>query len=457
MFETLSAPALLDAMGAAQRDERSATARRLLAVGRFALRRLAELGDAHGNWCVDDWEAVAAEVGAELGISRQWASSQMHHGTTLIERLPKLGEVFATGEVDYRIVDIAISRTQLVVDEGVLAQIDRMLARQVRRWNKLSRRKITERVDWMVIELDPEAVRVARESDADRHIEVTPGHNGTAEVYGTLRAAAAVALDQRLDELAATVCADDPRTKGQRRADAVDVLTAGGTAMPCECGREDCPADPAGVARSKVVIHVLADAATVEGHGAAPALLAGYGTVPAEAVRRLTPTAKVRALHAPTGEDRYRPSAKLADFVRCRDLSCRFPGCDEPAERCDVDHTVPYPAGPTHPSNLKAYCRTHHLLKTFFAGPGGWSERQSPDGTVTWTSPTGRRYVTVPDGALFFPQLAQPTGHVPAGSAAGGGLAMPTRRRTRTQEREYRIEWERGLNRARYAADPPPF
>jgi hypothetical protein len=44
----------------------------------------------------------------------------------------------------------------------------------------------------------------------------------------------------------------------------------------------------------------------------------------------------------------------LAEFVRCRDLTCRFPGCEQPAEFCDIDHTVPYQVGgPTHPSNLR--------------------------------------------------------------------------------------------------------
>jgi hypothetical protein len=64
-------------------------------------------------------------------------------------------------------------------------------------------------------------------------------------------------------------------------------------------------------------------------------------------------------------EPGYRPSAALERFVRCRDLTCRFPNCDRPAEFCDVDHTVPYPLGPTHPSNLKCLCRKHHLVKTF--------------------------------------------------------------------------------------------
>ncbi|MCX6486856.1 MAG: HNH endonuclease, partial [Mycobacterium sp.] len=39
----------------------------------------------------------------------------------------------------------------------------------------------------------------------------------------------------------------------------------------------------------------------------------------------------------------------------------------------------------------------------------------------------------------------------------GRTLMMPTRKRTRAAERAARIAWERGLNEARWAADPPPF
>ena len=56
--------------------------------------------------------------------------------------------------------------------------------------------------------------------------------------------------------------------------------------------------------------------------------------------------AQVRYLSAPHGdpEPRYRPSTALDEFVRIRDLTCRFPGCDRPAEYCDLDHTMPWPA-----------------------------------------------------------------------------------------------------------------
>jgi hypothetical protein len=100
--------------------ERAAFARQLLAVGRFTLRRMEQTAGEHDIRCVDDWEAVAAEVGAELGISRGRASSQMHYGTTLLERFPALGAVFLAGAVDFRVIAAAIFRTDLLTDTVVL-------------------------------------------------------------------------------------------------------------------------------------------------------------------------------------------------------------------------------------------------------------------------------------------------------------------------------------------------
>ncbi|CRZ18109.1 HNH endonuclease signature motif containing protein [Mycolicibacterium neworleansense] len=138
----------------------------------------------------------------------------------------------------------------------------------------------------------------------------------------------------------------------------------------------------------------------------------------------------------------------LSEFIRFRDLTCRFPGCDAPVQRCDIDHTMPYPQGPTHPSNTKLYCRAHHLVKTFCPG---WSDRQLPDGTVEITTPTGHTYTTEPHGAAMFPTLATPTGnlHLPEPQAptpnSNRGAKKPKRSRTREQDRQDRIAEERRL------------
>jgi hypothetical protein len=460
VFEECGDTELLDLMGEAQQAERAAFAHQLIAVGRFAIRRLEQASPERELWCVDDWEAVAAEVGAELGINRPRASSQMHYGQVLIERFPKLAEVFLAGRVDFRVVAAAVFRTDLIQDKDVLARIDARLTVAAPQWNKLSREKITELVDWMVIELDPEAIRIAKQRDLNRHIEVGPGQNGMAEVWGELRGPDAAVFDTRLNELAATVCPNDPRTATQRRADAVRPLSAGAATMPCTCGSPDCPAAGMDKPANPVVITVIAEAATVDGRSEKPGYLPGYGAVPAATVREMAKTASLRPVPLPkdlVAESNYRPSAALTRFIQCRDLTCRWPGCDQPAAACDVDHTVPYPHGPTHPSNNKPYCRIHHLVKTFL----GWVDTQLPDGTIVFTSPSGRTYTTVPAGARFFPQFATPTEtlNLPNSPppAPDRDLAMPKRRRTRARDRAYRVEYERGVNRARYEADPPPF
>jgi hypothetical protein len=283
-------------------------------------------------------------------------------------------------------------------------------------------------------------------------------------------------LDRKLDALAATVCPDDPRAKKQRRADAFGALAAGLETMRCECGSPECPAAGRRPG-TDLVIHVLAEQATVAGDSKAPAYLPGYGPIPATAVREMATTAKLKPLPIPStdSEPHYRPSVALAEFVRLRDLTCRFPGCDQPAEVCDLDHTVAYPLGSTHPSNLKLLCRFHHLVKTFVTGLGGWADRQLPDGTVVWTAPSGCTYTTTPTGSIFFPVLAAPTGElvIPDGTQApniGRGVMMPRRKRTRAAERHYRITCERRVNEERLAQEhrkrmaelakndePPPF
>jgi hypothetical protein len=154
--------------------------------------------------------------------------------------------------------------------------------------------------------------------------------------------------------------------------------------------------------------------------------------------------------------------------VRCRDLTCRFPGCDKPAQLCDLDHTVAYPVGPTHPSNLKCLCRFHHLVKTFWSGVGGWRDRQLADGTIIWTSPTGHAYVTYPGSLHLFPSLCKPTATLwtgepptpePTGDRGERGVMMPNRRHTRANNTAKAKAAERRLNDARVAERnrPPPF
>jgi hypothetical protein len=109
--------------------------------------------------------------------------------------------------------------------------------------------------------------------------------------------------------------------------------------------------------------------------------------------------------------------------------------------------------------------RYHHILKTFWNGVKGWRDRQLPDGTIVWTSPTGHTYTTYPGSRHLFPQLCKPTGTLWTGEpptvepADDRGVMMPKRRHTRAHNTAKAIAAERRLNDD-YLAEhnrPPPF
>lgn len=140
-------------------------------------------------------------------------------------------------------------------------------------------------------------------------------------------------------------------------------------------------------------VHVTVPVGTALGVEHEPGELAGYGPVPASMARRLAEGARWRKVSTDPatgavveiGRTAYLPSAALADLIRTRDRTCRFPGCRQPAARCDLDHVVPWPAGPTTAENLAVLCRHHHRLRhqapwTVHAGLAGDPLRTSPAG-----------------------------------------------------------------------------
>jgi len=436
------------------RAEARAAAARLDAIGGLYRLRVAEHGQ-RGEWAADTCDEVAAEVAAVLRTSVAMGHSNLRYARAMHERLPLVADAFRAGDIDFRVFRALVFRTDLVTDETALAAVDGALAVRVRRWPSMTARRLADLIDRVVVMVDPDARRRTRQDVADRFVEVSEVDNGLCWVNGVVFSSAGRALDLRLNELAATVCSGDPRTVPQRRADALGALAAGADRLRCGCGDAGC-ALAAVESRSAVVVHVVADRATVEGIGDSPGVIDGGGLIPAEVVRELAATARCRPLVVPSdsvGEPRYRPSAGLAEFVRARDLTCRAPGCDRPARGCDLDHTVAYSdGGLTHASNLKCLCRQHHLLKSFWR----WRDRQLPDGTVIWTAPSGHQYVTTPGSAVLFPTLTVSTGDLPTAGrdldtvdrTGDRAAMMPRRSRTRAECRTARILAERTLNQS---------
>jgi hypothetical protein len=68
----------------------------------------------------------------------------------------------------------------------------------------------------------------------------------------------------------------------------------------------------------------------------------------------------------------------LRRAVEVRDRHCTHPGCTVPAERCEVDHVVPFAeGGPTNQSNATLLCPAHHRWR-HRSPPAGATERAGP-------------------------------------------------------------------------------
>jgi hypothetical protein len=362
------------------RVEAAASARRLAAIAELVSGRVEGGSPDSGRWSCDNWDAMAAEVAAAQGVSHGMASGQMYLAVALRDRLPCVAELFADGMISYWLARTIAWHTDLIKDPEALRLVDKTIADDAALFGPMSVNKTVQAIEAIVDRYDPGALRRTRANARSRDVVIDSAdqQSGTAAMWGRLFGTDAAVLDRRLMQMAHQVCDDDPRTIAQRRADALGALAAGAERLQCVCGKADCPAGAEGDQRpTGVVIHVVAEASAVNaqpdphlsgertpqrlvpgaplvrppdpepdppgGWAAKPpaALITSGGMVPtplsAELIRG---GAKLQPLWHPGNappESRYRPSAALERFVRCRDLTCRFPGCDRPAEFCDVD------------------------------------------------------------------------------------------------------------------------
>nr|WP_292651412.1 HNH endonuclease signature motif containing protein [Nocardioides sp.] len=196
-----------------------------------------------------------------------------------------------------------------------------------------------------------------------------------------------VAVYAALDRAAkAAQAAGDERTRGQVMADTlVDRVT----------GREGVEAKP----RIEVKVVMSAEALTADSDR--PAMVEGYGPVPAAWAREALADAEVfvrRLFTDPAGrlvamESRSRKAPDgLAEFITTRDAGiCRTNGCDAPIR--NVDHAQRHAdGGATSAANLQGLCERCNQAKEAL----GWQARPGPDGSIITITPTGHVYTSPP-------------------------------------------------------------
>ena len=166
-------------------------------------------------------------------------------------------------------------------------------------------------------------------------------------------------------------------------------------------------------------VMVTVSAETLLGRSDEPAILEGYGPLSPEAAREIAGDVPgfIRLLTHPEtgvvlslGKGRHKNTAGMKKWLRMRDETCRFPGCNRPAVTSDIDHTEACETGGrTDQDNLAHLCEPHHRLKHLTQ----WTVKQEPGGVLFWTSPGKRSYRTDPAN-LMGPPRPQPPAAGPA-------------------------------------------
>ncbi|WP_427115288.1 DUF222 domain-containing protein [Pseudarthrobacter scleromae] len=245
---------------------------------------------------------------------------------------------------------------------------------------------------------------------ADRRVEYSPDQDGMAWLTAYLPAHQAMAGWNRLNALAAQG-PHEARTLTQIRADtfAEAILTSGtgrgsgdSPSVPADTSAgAGAGTDPAGLSsRIRAQVLVTVPVLTLMGLTDEPAMLDGYGPIPASMARDLAANGADsfhRVLVDPRdgapleiGRTSYRVTKAMRNWLRLRDGTCPFPGCSNPSLDNEADHLlVWHNGGTTGISNLGQPCPKHHKLRHTTGWKPTPATKNQPPG---WTSPTGRHY-----------------------------------------------------------------
>ncbi|MHA7223188.1 HNH endonuclease signature motif containing protein [Arthrobacter sp. RHLT1-20] len=237
-------------------------------------------------------------------------------------------------------------------------------------------------------------------SAEDRRVDYTPDRDGMAWLSAYLPADTAAGIWDRTTAAArALQNPHEARTLTQLRADitaiwlltsgtAEDGMAGGGTGMA------GCVPSPS--AQVLITVPVL----SLLGATNEPAVLDGYGPIPASMARRLIADGAGsfhRVLTDPRdgapleiGRTSYRLTKAQRQWLRLRDGKCPFPGCNNHSLDNEADHLLAWAdGGTTGISNLGQTCPRHHRLKHGSAWTPTGASKDHPPG---WTSPSGRHY-----------------------------------------------------------------
>ncbi|WP_166789756.1 HNH endonuclease signature motif containing protein [Cryobacterium fucosi] len=388
-----------EAIKEAERDIARAFARRAELIDearRFREETAAQLVASAGcaasvsRWneaMIGDREFVS-ELACTLLVPQRTAETVIAESRALVDDLPQTRAALHRGEIPYRNAQALMGQSWSVPADAKAAFEAALLPSAA----NLTASKLKAKARMLRERLHPETITARHDTSIDkRKVLLEPEADGMASLCWYDSAEQVEAAYRRITTTALSLQGpEEPRTLTQLRADVLgDLLIDGVT--------------PAGIAKGiRATVNVTVPVLTLMGLSEEPAHLEGYGPIDPETARRLAAGAPsfTRLLTHPetgvvlsVGRDQYKVPNDLKRHVHLRDETCRFPGCNRPADECDLDHTLDWQfQGHTAHDNLASVCAGDHALKS----ETGWTAKQLPGGVIEWTSPTGRPFRTEP-------------------------------------------------------------
>jgi len=394
--------------------------------------------EPHGwNAAVRARRELVFDLAVRLRIPERTAETLVGESERLVQRLPATHRALGAGEISYRHAQIIIDQTaglsDIVTTEFEKVVLPRAKELTVSKFKQDARKKREA--------LDPDSIeRRHRVAVDDRNCWVDPQQDGMAVLSTLMTAENAIAAFDRITRIAMANAGTDggaaegdtKRTLAQRRADAATDLLLDGDL----CDRGD-PV-PHGI-RPKVLVTV--PVLTLLGQAETPAHLDGYGPIAPDTARDLAVKAPgfARILTDPVtsaildfDRSKYAVPADLKQVVRLQHETCTAPGCNKRAVHCQLDHTTPFNdtggtggtgGGTTCLANLSPLCTEHHNLKHHTK----IGLAKLPDGTMHWTTATGKTVTVRPTNILgdAMLQRGSPGGSSGSGAPPGNGEAPP--------------------------------
>jgi hypothetical protein len=337
-------------------------------------------------------DLLVAELAALLRISGGAATRLVSESRALASDLPATLVALGAGEISYAHAATVIENAESLPEEARGDYEHAVLpAAKVLNTSKFraSARRTRER-------RHPESIATRRRTAFERReVRVDPARDGMAWLTAYGPAEVLLAIDDRLDRVAASMRGPaDARTFAQLRSDAFcELLTRG-----------EVPGVLQGGIRPQVLVTV--PVLSLLGHDDEPASLEGYGPIPADVARVLAAGAPsfIRLLTHPetgavlsVGRNRYAVPRDLRTWLRVRDETCRGLGCTRRAATSDIDHGHAWAeGGRTSFDNLAHLCQGDHTRKHRL----GRTMTHLPGGTIRWTSPFGRSYLSEPSTVM---------------------------------------------------------